>query len=109
VIQGTPKFTGLAIGSFSVDKMSSPTIQIKAKAAFIDPATGVTYGWTVAEGGLWSKETLEKLNDLMLSMENDIANVHFEGGGSAPVTSTGAAPAAGGGLNEHLGGDAPSV
>jgi hypothetical protein len=110
MITGQPKFTGLVIGEVTIDKMS-PTVKIKAKAAFVDVATGATYGWTTAEGALWSKETREKLAELLLSMESDIANVHFESGGTpegSPIETVTKGPPAGG-LGEHIGTDAPSV
>lgn len=113
MILGTPKFTGIVLGQLTVDKLSKPTIQITAKAAFIDPNTGNTYGWTTAEGALWSKETLEQLNSLLVSMEQDIARVHFgDGGYEAPAAVAPAAPAtpkASGGLGEHVGSDPPSI
>jgi hypothetical protein len=114
MIVGQPKFTGLVIGELTINKMA-PTTKITAKAAFVDPNTGVTYGWTTAEGALWSKETLEKLNELTAYMEADIARIHFADGGSsagvigAPILAGPAVASAGGGLGEHLGTDAPSV
>lgn len=114
MILGTPKFTGLAIGELTINKMA-PTTKITAKVAFIDPATGITYGWTTAEGALWSKDTLDKLNELLTSMEADVARIHFEGGSGtepaiAPGGGSGPIPA-GGGLGEHLGtgADASSI
>lgn len=105
MILGTPKFTGIVAGEITVNRLG-PTLKISVKAAFVDPATGVTYGWTTAEGGLWSKETLEKLTELSLSLEQDIANVHLTGG--SPDAPPLARTAPGEGLGEHLG-DAPSI
>jgi hypothetical protein len=107
MIQGQPKFTGLALGRLTVNRMA-PTMEIEAKVAFVDVATGVTYGWTEAKGALWSKDTLEKLAELISSMEQDVAAIHLNGGTAEPIIQTAKPTTTGGGLGEHLG-DASSI
>lgn len=104
MINGSPKFDGLAIGSIEVD-FTKQTIQLKAVAGFINTATGDTHGWTRGEGGIWSTETLQKLQELREAMEKDLARLHFEGAvkKESKVLDQGTA-----GIGEFLG-DAPSV
>jgi hypothetical protein len=107
MIQGTLKVTGLAMGEFSVNLLGT-TVQMKAKAAFVDSRTGATHGWT--EGNQWSHGTIEKMRELVLLMEADMARQHFESGGSteSPIDPT-AKPGMSGGLGEHIGGDGEQV
>lgn len=100
VISGNIKFSGIAIGELTVNRMG-PTLKMEAKAAFVDPKTGVTHGWTT--GSQWSKETVAKLNELFLLMEADLAKAHFVDAGTSddgPVTIS--RPTGVGGLGEHV-------
>ncbi len=112
MISGSPKFSGLAIGEISINLLQ--TLTIAAKAAFVDPKTGATHGWT-EQKTQWSRETIAKLYELTALMENDMAIVHFSDGMPSTVSSViapAAKPGLGGGLGEHLGtdkGDAPSI
>lgn len=102
VISGVMRFTGIAIAEVSIDKRE-PTLKMTAKAAFVDPRTGDTHGWTT--GGQWSPATIEKMGELIALMENDLAIKHLEGAGSSPSTGVAVArPGISGGLGEHLAG-----
>lgn len=101
MVKGLPKFDALALGELHVDFMKGQ-IHLEAVAAFVDShsKSGATHGWTKGTGTMWSKQTMDKLNDLKESMESDLASVHF--------SSTDTAVRKGndlGGLSEHLGGD----
>lgn len=108
-IEGHPKFNTLALATVSVNFLK-PTLELKAVAAFTDSESGHTHGWTRGDGGVWSKETLKKLQELKLSMEQDLAALHFEGA-TKPGSTTASQKGLGfsGGLLEHLGEEAPSV
>lgn len=82
----TVRFNGIALGELSVQFLESPAV-IKAKAAFINTQTGATHGWTTNHQ--WSPRTIEKLKELRILMEEDIAAFHFVDGSVATVgTST---------------------
>jgi len=104
MINGSPKFDGLAIGNIEAD-FTKQTIQLKAVAGFVNTTTGDTHGWTRGEGGVWSTDTLQRLKELREAMERDLANLHFEGAvkKEAKVLDQGSP-----GIGEFLG-DAPSV
>lgn len=102
MITGTPKFHGLAVGEFTCNVMGV-NVALKAKAAFVDPATGTTHGWTEATNG-WSPATMLKMREFVAAMEEDIAAVHFTGLASSPNNApTAGAPGLSGGLSEHVG------
>lgn len=104
MIQGAPKFSGLAVGEITVNKMG-PTLKMEAKAAFVDPKTGSTHGWTT--GNQWSPTTVVKLGELLALMEEDMARIHFDGGGTtsdSPITPVRQVPGVSGGLGEHVAG-----
>lgn len=112
MIRGTPKFDGVAVaeGSFSF-LGNGPAIE--AKAAFVNTKTGDTHGWTTNK--VWSRATIEKLQELRALMEIDIGQRHLEGGGESLMGPATLAGASGGlrepgGLSAHLAGDGtPSV
>lgn len=107
MIRGAPKFNGLALGEGTFTFLT-PTIGLKVKAAFVDNTTGKTHGWTETTGG-WSKETLQKLDELRQCIERDLAAVHFDGADGGVLQSS-RAPDAPLGLGEHLEErDAPQV
>jgi hypothetical protein len=102
VIRGVPKFDGIAIGEFTVNFMGQ-TLEMRAKAAFVDSKTGSTHGAT--EHRHWSEMTIEKLKELRAAMELDLGQLHFEGGGSLLLTAAqGRQADEGGGLGDHVGG-----
>lgn len=100
MINGSVRFTGLAAAEGNFSFISSGT-QLKAKAAFVDPKTGKTHGWTETSAG-WSKETLVALENLRACIERDFSRVHF----TETTDSSGdsATPAAGSptGIGENL-------
>lgn len=113
MIQGTPSFDGIAVAKIEVDFLQNPT-HIDVQAAFINVRSGDTHGWTRGSPG-WSDQTRELIVKLRESMEQDLANRHFSGGGVSPTAATQQRTAASGGIGEHLGGEhgdsegAPSV
>jgi hypothetical protein len=101
MIEGTPKFNGIAVGSISAN-VNRDLLHLEATAGFVDTSTGETHGWTKGEGRVWSKRTLLKLRELLDSMEEDLAKMHL---GDAALKSSGATSKAGldvGGIGEHL-------
>ena len=101
MVHGSIKFSGLAVaeGTFS---FLNTTVSLKSKAAFVDPSTGKTHGWTETSAG-WSKETLVALDAVRELMERDLARVHFESIQETGTIST--SPNQGGppGIRENLG------
>jgi hypothetical protein len=106
MIEGSPRFNGLAVATVTAD-WTKATIELKAKAAFLNTVTKQTHGWTQGEGGIWSQETMELLTSLRSSMEQDLARLHF-GDGSRPMSLVqGKAGALPEGLGEFLGSAEP--
>jgi hypothetical protein len=101
-IQGTPKFNGIAVAKIEVDFLRNP-VHIDVQAAFVNVKTGDTHGWTRGTPG-WSDKTRELISSLRLSMEEDLAARHLEGGAS-PVSSASSSKVGGEptGLGEFLG------
>lgn len=97
--------TELRLAQLSVD-MTKGSMEVKATAAIVDPATGVSC-WHKGEGNVWSKETQKKLTELMQAMEEDLARAVMADAtvldGTKPAEPRRAVQAAG--LGEHVGGD----
>jgi hypothetical protein len=89
MIQGSPKFNGLAVVKFSIDYLRNP-VHIEVEAAFVSQETGDTHGWTRGAPA-WSDETRKLINLLRSQLELDLAARHFvgattsNGSTSAPV------------------------
>jgi len=105
MVLGNMVFDCLTLAKVNVDFVK---MVVTATAAFVNSKNGATHGWTEATGTVWSTETLQKLQDLRISMENDLAKLHV-GNFSAATAKTGLAIDKEEGLSEHLSGDAPSV
>jgi hypothetical protein len=101
MIKGNTKFDAIAVGEFTA-AFIGPTLEFKAKAAFVDSKTGQTHGWTT--NATWSPPTIEKLKELRLLMEADLGAMHLEGGGEAVHNVIAPrAPQVPTGLGEHVG------
>lgn len=99
-IDGTPKFTTLAVAEVAAD-FKGTSVTLSCKVAFGNRETGATHAWTKGEGAIWSKETIARLEELRAAMEQDLAARHFQeftvvNGGRAP------SPTHIGGIGEHL-------
>ena len=79
-------------GRFFVDPGSSE-VEATIKMAYVDRASGSTYGECVVHASLFSKETIEALRAFLESAEKDFGSIVFkEGGRSVPAgTSLGEA------------------
>lgn len=109
MIQGAPKFDGIAVGSLEA-MLIGPNKTLKAKAAFVNSKSSATHGWT--EKSSWSPAVFAKLKELTELMESELALDHFEGATAMGVPSAkkGVEFEEAGGLGEHLrNGDAPSI
>jgi hypothetical protein len=111
MIQGNPKFDGIAVAKIEIDFLKNP-VHIDVQAAFVNVKTGDTHGWTRGAPG-WSDDTRLLIKSLRESMERDLASTHFAGSGVA-VTGSATTSSSSGGLSEHLGavdtsGGVPSV
>jgi len=108
VIDGNPKYTALSVGEFSCNLLGN-TVKLTAKAAFVDPRTGATHGWTQCDS--WSPETMEKMREFVNSLESDLARQHFSGFAPAAAILDVSKPAGvpSGGLGEHVTGDGDQV
>jgi hypothetical protein len=104
MIRGVVKMDSISLGEGTFSFLSSDT-KLTGKAAFANTKTGRTHGWTQMTTG-WSKETLQKLQELRDLMEHDFATLHFSDtvetaqGLSIPISPDAAEPV---GLGEHLG------
>jgi hypothetical protein len=91
-VKGTPRFDSIFIGEVKLNLLAFPDVHVTATAGYMDSETGKTFGSTQFVSG-WSQTTLNKLNDLLDEMEQDIASQVFkEGspirGGVAPASPT---------------------
>ncbi len=105
MIRGVLKADAVVVGELTAILLG-PTIELKAKAAFVNTMTGDTCGWT--SNAQWSKETLLKLQELRSMMEVDLGQLYLVNGGesvTAPVGVTHRSfdPSTAEGLGEHLG------
>lgn len=75
-VKGTPKFDAVALMEIDAIKFTSEDKALVAHGAFIDSKRGATYGRTTCRR--WSPRTLEKLEELRQSMEQDMAELVFE-------------------------------
>jgi len=101
MIQGTPKFDGIAVAKFEIDFLRTP-VHIEIKAAFVNSKTGATHGWTTGDGNI-SDKTRALMLELRNSMEQDLAERHFSSGGVAFNSLAPRKADAVGGIGEHLG------
>jgi hypothetical protein len=109
MIKGYPKVDAIVVGEFTVSFVG-PTLDFKAKAAFVNSKDGQTHGWTTNQ--TWSPPVLEKLRELRMLMEVDLGGIHFDNGGELVASPLpGPRPATEpGGLGEHMGsGGIPQV
>lgn len=108
MIRGTPKFDGVACAEGSFNFFGTGPALV-SKAAFINTKTGDTHGWT--ENKVWSRATVEKLQELRALMDIDLGVRHLENGGEslagpeAPAAAKGGFGDANSGLGERLGSD----
>ena len=76
-------------GKFFVDPSSSE-IEALIKMAYVNRATGTTYGMAKMRAPLFSKETVEAFRAFLESAEKDYGSVVFSDGASTgPVGSSG--------------------
>lgn len=99
-VDGTPKFGTISVRELTAELLQSGPSLI-GKAAFVDRTTGHTHGWTQGTGAVWSPETRALLMQLVESMEQDLANLHFLGGSSGPSGREESKPLFSG-IAEHL-------
>jgi len=101
-VKGVLKADQLTVGKIVIDWMKQRGIQIEVLAGLTDTESGTTRGWVDGTGIVWSENTREALNNLREALENDIAQEHFQGGGSSGALSSGLSIPSGG-LGEHIG------
>lgn len=106
----TLKADELKVAKISVNFLSNP-VRVHSLFALVDTVTGRTVAWSEGEGGLWSNETMAKLRELCILMEEDaIKHISSDQGFIPSQHPTARVPA--GGIAEHLSdgdADAPSV
>lgn len=90
------KFNAVSVGEISVNFIEQPS-KVLVKGAFINTENGQTHGWTTCSQ--WSPDTVEKLRELRMLMERDMAELHFADFSSAVV---GHSSTTGGGLINAL-------
>ena len=74
---GRPKIDGVRVGEVEADFLI-PLPTISVKFAYENSETGRTCGF--GYHSTWSEETMQKMRELISSMETDIINAMFEGG-----------------------------
>jgi len=104
--EGTPAFNGIALLEVEEIDWRAGAPALVGHAAFVDTRTGKTYGSTTIRVG-WSRRTTDLLEELRVSMEQDVASIVF-------VNDTPSALAARpneepGGIGEDLGRDVPQI
>jgi len=95
---------GVVLKKLEVDFLETPSGKIVAQAAL--EGNGVNYAWLKHQ--IFSEQTLQKMKELIASVEEDIASFVFEeveasgSTGSAGSTTAPSTTSSGGGLAEHL-------
>ncbi len=110
-VRGTLKADGLTVARINIDFLQNP-VKVHALAALVMTQGGQTLGWTEGDAGTFSPETMEKLQELRLAMEQDLAKRAFvEQAAVSGATQRGNQGIDMGGLGEHVGTsvDAPSI
>lgn len=97
-VTGTPAFDGVAVLEMDGVSFITSDVSLTAHAAFVNTKTGKTYGSTTCRS--WSKRTLELLQELRSSMEQDVASLVFEAGAGDNALKADAPPF---GIREHAG------
>lgn len=102
-VEGVPKFNAVAVLEIDGVDFTTRDVVLVAHGAFVDTKSGATYGRTTCRR--WSQTTIDKLNELRTSIEQDLAALVFESEGKKAAVAL-AAPT---GIGEHLQNDAESV
>lgn len=95
-VEGVPKFNAVVLLEIESVSFAMQDVSLIAHGAFVDTRTGSTYGRTTCRR--WSTETLDKLKELRVAMEQDLAALVFEGEGKKSAVAL-ATPS---GIGEHL-------
>lgn len=99
--KGTLRADELKVATLTVDFLVNP-VKVHALFALVDNDTGRTVAWANGDGGMWSNETMQKLRNLFLSMEDDAAKQLLSEHSSVPAKPA-SKKAPTGGISEHLG------
>ena len=62
----------LVVTRITIDFLQTPNT-VKALAGLVHQDSGVTRAWSEGSGGMWSTETLKKVQELRAAMEEDMA------------------------------------
>lgn len=98
-VVGTPAFNAVTVIEIEAINFAAKDIELVAHAAFVNTDNGATYGSTTCRR--WSKGTIQLLEELRRSMDEDVANIVFER--DATTSSGPEIPADVGGIREQLG------
>jgi hypothetical protein len=74
---GKCKIDGVEVGELTFVGIGSPTPVLSVKYAYVFAETGDRMGYSNRNLG-WSERTLSLLNDLLLSVEEDVAREVFD-------------------------------
>jgi fructose/tagatose bisphosphate aldolase len=107
-VKGVPAFDAVALTEIEAINFIANDVALVAHGAFVNTATGNTYGSTTCRR--WSQSTIDKLKELREAMEQDLAALVFHGT-DASVTQSKGLLAGPGGIAEHAASseDVPSV
>ena len=94
----------MALGELSANFLGA-TIELRAKAAFVNTEDGATHGWTEGSGAIWSPDTIRQLELLRSAMESDLARMHMED--AQPIQRGKSEERSPSGLAEHLSASGP--
>ncbi len=79
--EGSVRIDGVAVGEITINLLS-PTVHLAARYAFTNSLTAERFG-SGNRNSNWSSTTLEKLGELVESMEKDLCQEMFTGGVTA--------------------------
>lgn len=100
-VKGTLKADSLTVTKLTIE-FGHTAAKIDALASLTHEASGALMAWTQASTAAFSAETLERLQEVRLLMEQDIARFVLESNESSMTSS----PVQFKGIGEHVGGDA---
>lgn len=101
MIKASLNSDALVVTRITIDFLQTPNT-VKALAGLVHQESGVTRAWSEGNGGMWSTETLKKVQELRAAMEEDMARAlcTVDDGPRKPLFKEVS------GLGEHLDGDA---
>lgn len=90
-LPGRTKIDSIFLGEVEISLLSFPDVFLQVKVGLMEKESGKKWGSTMVSGG-WSPTTLQRLNDFVEALEQDVAATLLEGGAPSPSGQDPATP-----------------